>query len=93
VRSYIFTPEELNVIQEYLRTGKRSAAFNKLLHLIRHNSGRILEDLQLFLTLLELAHKRKEERLSLPPGRPDKKLETAKTRAKDRVLARLKKEL
>jgi hypothetical protein len=77
VRSYIFTPEELDVIQEYLRTGKRSDAFNKLLFLIRHND-RILSDVEIFLTLLELAYKRKEERLSLPPGRPSKLIEAFK---------------
>jgi hypothetical protein len=72
LRSYIFTTKELDVIQEYLRTGQRSTAFNKLLHYIRHNK-RLLDDMRLYLMLLALAHrKRKEEPLKLPPGRPSK---------------------
>ena len=82
MRNYIFTPKELDVIEQYLKTGKRTPAFRKLLHYIRDND-RILNHLEIFLTLLELAHEKrsKEERLSLPPGRPDKKLEAAKIRA------------
>jgi hypothetical protein len=72
MRRYIFTAKELDVIQEYLQTGKRSDAFNKLLFLIRHND-RILIDVQIFLTLLELAKtKIGNEKPKLPPGRPPK---------------------
>jgi hypothetical protein len=79
MRKRIFTQRELQVIQDFLETGKRTVAFNKLLHLIRHNSGRILEDLQLFLTLLELAHeKRSKEPVKLPLGRPSKRLKSLK---------------
>jgi hypothetical protein len=82
LRSYIFTPKELDVIQEYIRTGKRSAAFNKLVHYVRHNK-RILEDVQIYLILLSLAHKkRREESVKFPPGRPSKLLSGLKGAAK-----------
>jgi hypothetical protein len=82
LRSYIFTPKELNIIQEYLRSEKRSAAFNKLLHYVRHNQ-RILEDVQIYLILLRLAHKkRREEPLKLPSGRPSKLMSGLKGAAK-----------
>jgi hypothetical protein len=72
MRTYIFTNHELNVIQEYLKTGKRTVAFNKLLHYVRHNH-RLLTDMRIYLTLLALSRKRrKEDPLKLPPGRPSK---------------------
>jgi len=72
LRTYIFTPYELAIIEEYLKTRKRTAAFNKLLWAVRHNK-RLLDDMRIYLTLLSLAHrKRKEEPLKLPPGRPSK---------------------
>jgi len=74
LRTYIFTYRELDVIQQYIRTGKRTPAFNKLLWAVRHNK-RLLADMRLFLVLLSLAYrKRKEEPLKLPPGRPSKLL-------------------
>jgi hypothetical protein len=72
MRTYIFTNHELTVIQEYLKTGKRTVAFNKILWAIRHNE-RILIDVQIFLTLLKLAKtKIGNEKPRLPPGRPPK---------------------
>jgi hypothetical protein len=72
LRSHIFTVKELDAIQEYLKTGKRTPAFNKLLWAVRHNY-RILEDLQIFLILLRLAHEKTySEPFKLPPGRPPK---------------------
>jgi hypothetical protein len=72
MRSYIFTPKELDVIEQYLKTGKRTPAFRKLLHRIRRNQH-LLDEMRLYLMLLALAHrKRKEEPLKLPPGRPSK---------------------
>jgi hypothetical protein len=72
MRTYIFTPKELDVIQEYLRTGKRTPAFRKLLHHIRHNQ-RLLDDMQNYLMLLGLAKtKLADEKPKLPPGRPSK---------------------
>jgi hypothetical protein len=60
------------VIEEYLKTGKRTVAFNKVLWAIRHND-RILNDVQIFLTLLGLAKtKLGDEKPKLPPGRPSK---------------------
>jgi hypothetical protein len=74
MRNYIFTARELDVIEEYLKTGKRTPAFRKLLHRIRRNQ-RLLDEMRLYLMLLALAHrKRKEEPLKLPPGRPSKLL-------------------
>jgi hypothetical protein len=78
MRNYIFTPKELAVIEQYLRTGKRTPAFRKLLHHVSHN-GRILNDVQIFLTLLELAKtKFGDEKPKLPPGRPSKRLKSLK---------------
>jgi len=72
LRNYIFTNRELNIIQEYLQTRKRTPAFNKLLHHIRHNQ-RLLDDMRIYLMLLALARrKRKDEPMKLPPGRPSK---------------------
>lgn len=72
MRTYIFTDNELEVIQKYLQTRRRTPPFNKLLHLVRHNT-RLLNHVQIFLTLLSLAKaKRKKERAKLPPGRPPK---------------------
>jgi len=72
LRSYIFTVKELDAIQEYLKTGKRTPAFNKLLWAIRHNQ-RLLDDVQIFLILLPLAHgKTCSKPAKLPPGRPPK---------------------
>jgi hypothetical protein len=66
------------VIEEYLKTGKRTVAFNKILWAIRHND-RILSDLEIFLTLLELAKtKFGDEKPKLPPGRPSKLIEAFK---------------
>ena len=72
MRSYIFTPKELDVIEQYLTTGVVTPAFRKLLHRIRRNQH-LLDEMRLYLMLLALAHrKRKEEPLKLPPGRPSK---------------------
>ncbi|GEM_PF-1920863 len=72
LRSYIFTPYELDVVQQYLKTRKRTPAFNKLLWAVRHNK-RLLDDMRIYLMLLALAHrKRKDEPMKLPPGRPSK---------------------
>jgi hypothetical protein len=71
MRKRIFTQHELAVIEEYLKTGKRTVAFNKILWAIRHND-RILNDVQIFLTLLELAKTKFDEKPKLPPGRPSK---------------------
>jgi hypothetical protein len=72
LRSYIFTAKELDIIEQYLKTGRRTPAFNKLLHYVRHNH-RLLTDMRIYLTLLALSRKRrKEEPLKLPPGRPSK---------------------
>jgi DNA polymerase III epsilon subunit-like protein len=82
LRGYIFTSKELDIIEQYLKTGKRTPAFNKLLHYVRHNH-RILDDARIYLTLLALAHrKRKEEPLKLPPGRPSKLMSGLKGAAK-----------
>jgi hypothetical protein len=72
LRRYIFTTFELDAIQEFLKTRKRSPAFNKLLWAIRHNQ-RLLDDVQIFLILLPLAHRKTcSEPAKLPPGRPPK---------------------
>lgn len=74
MRSYIFTKQELKAIEEYLQTGKRSNVVNKILHFIRHND-RILDHVQIYLTLLGLAKtKLGGEKPKLPPGRPPKML-------------------
>jgi hypothetical protein len=72
MRGYIFTSRELDIIQEFLQTGKRTAALNKLLHYIRHNE-RLLDDMRIYLMLLGLAQtKMASEKPTLPPGRPSK---------------------
>jgi hypothetical protein len=72
MRTYIFTAKEIAVIEQYLKTGKRTPAFRKLLHRIRRNQH-LLDEMRLYLMLLALAHrKRKQEPLKLPPGRPSK---------------------
>jgi len=82
LRGYIFTPKELDIIEQYLKTGKRTPAFNKLLWAVRHNQ-RLLDDMRIYLTLLALSRKRrKEEPLKLPPGRPSKLLSGLKGAAK-----------
>jgi len=82
LRGYIFTPKELDIIEQYLKTGKRTLAFNKLLWAVRHNQ-RLLDDMRIYLTLLALSRKRrKEEPLKLPPGRPSKLMSGLKGAAK-----------
>ena len=82
MRGYIFTPKELDIIEQYLKTGKRTLAFNKLLWAVRHNQ-RLLDDMRIYLTLLALSRKRrKEEPLKLPPGRPSKLMSGLKGAAK-----------
>ena len=71
LRGYIFTAKELDIIEQYLKTGRRTPAFNKLLHYVRHNH-RLLTDMRIYLTLLALSRKRREESVKFPPGRPSK---------------------
>jgi len=71
MRSYIFTPHELEAIEEFIKTRKRNPTVNKLAHYIRHNQ-RLLTEIQLLLALMPLLHKRSREKPKLPTGRPPK---------------------
>ena len=71
MRSYIFTDEELDAIRRFLETGKRNPTFNKVLHYIRRNR-RLLDEVEILLTLIQFIHRPRSVKPKLPPGRPPK---------------------
>ncbi|MEM3641255.1 MAG: hypothetical protein QXH37_04980 [Candidatus Bathyarchaeia archaeon] len=72
MRSYIFTPHELEAIEQFIKTRKRNPTVNKIMHYLKHND-RLWIDLRLILTLTRLAHyKPDKSKPKLPPGRPPK---------------------
>ncbi|MEM0008160.1 MAG: hypothetical protein QXR89_07880 [Candidatus Bathyarchaeia archaeon] len=77
MRSYIFTPHELEALEQFIKTRKRNPTVNKIVHYIRHNQ-RLLTEIQLLLALMPLLHKRSREKPKLPPGRPPKLISNVK---------------
>ncbi|MEM3055305.1 MAG: hypothetical protein QXM52_06345 [Candidatus Bathyarchaeia archaeon] len=71
MRSYIFTPRELDAIEQFIRTRKRNPTVNKIVHYIRHNQ-RLLTEIQLLLALMPLLSKPDKSRPKMMPGRPPK---------------------
>ncbi|MBS7616501.1 hypothetical protein KEJ45_04820 [Candidatus Bathyarchaeota archaeon] len=72
MRTYIFTPKELEAIEQFIQTRRRNPTVNKIMYYLKHND-RLWIDIRLFLELKRLAHyKPDKSRPKMMPGRPPK---------------------